>query len=93
MDFIAHLPALQVVVPMLSAPLIVLLQSRGLAWAGATAVALVSFAIALALTAAVLDGQTQEYAMGGWPAPYGIALSVDAFSALMLSQVQGQLHC
>lgn len=89
MDFIAHLPALQVVVPMLSAPLIVLLQPRGLAWAGATAVALVSFAIALALTAAVLDGQTQEYAMGGWPAPYGIALSVDAFSALMLLVVTG----
>ena len=89
MELIAHLPALQVVVPMLSAPLIVLLQPRGLAWAGTTAVALVSFAIALALTAAVLDGQTQEYAMGGWPAPYGIALSVDAFSALMLLVVTG----
>ena len=74
---------------MLSAPLVVLLQPRGLAWAGATAAALVSFAIALALTAAVLDGQTQEYAMGGWPAPYGIALSVDAFSALMLLVVTG----
>lgn len=84
MDLLAHLPALQVIVPLLSAPLIVLLQPRGLAWAGATAVSLLSFAIALALTIAVLDGQVQEYAMGGWPAPYGIALSVDAFSALVL---------
>jgi multicomponent Na+:H+ antiporter subunit D len=89
MDLTAHLPALQVVVPMLSAPLIVLLQPRGLAWAGATAAALLSFAIALALTLAVLDGQTIEYAMGGWAAPYGIALSVDAFSALMLLVVTG----
>ena len=89
MDLTAHLPALQVVVPMLSAPLIVLLQPRGLAWAGATAVALLSFAIALVLTLAVLDGQTIEYAMGGWAAPYGIALSVDAFSALMLLVVTG----
>jgi multicomponent Na+:H+ antiporter subunit D len=89
MDLLAHLPALQVVVPMLSAPLIVLLQPRGLAWAGATAVAVLSFAIAVALTIAVLDGQTVEYAMGGWPAPYGIALSVDAFSALVLLVITG----
>jgi multicomponent Na+:H+ antiporter subunit D len=89
MDLIAHLPALQVVVPMLSAPLVVLLQPRGLAWAAATAAGLVSFAIALALTFAVLDGQTLEYAMGGWPAPFGIALSVDAFSALVLLVVTG----
>jgi multicomponent Na+:H+ antiporter subunit D len=89
MDLLAHLPALQVIVPMLSAPLIVMLQPRGLAWAGATAVALVSFAIALTLALAVLDGQTLVYAMGGWVAPYGIALSVDAFSAIMLLVVTG----
>jgi multicomponent Na+:H+ antiporter subunit D len=50
---------------------------------------LVSFAIALTLALAVLDGQTLEYAMGGWPAPYGIALSVDAFSALLLLVITG----
>jgi multicomponent Na+:H+ antiporter subunit D len=89
MDFLAHLPALQVIVPMLSAPLIVLLQPRGLAWAGATVAALASFAIAVALTISVLDGQTQVYAMGGWPAPYGIELAVDEFSALLLLVVTG----
>ncbi|MGO4892954.1 monovalent cation/H+ antiporter subunit D family protein [Flavobacterium sp. W21_SRS_FM6] len=89
MDLLAHLPALQVIVPMLSAPLIVLLQPRGLAWAGATASALVSFAIAVTLTLAVLDGQTLEYAMGGWPAPFGITLAVDALTALMLLIVTG----
>ena len=89
MDFLSHLPALQVVVPMLSAPLIILLQPRGLAWAGATAAALASFAIAVALTIAVLGGQTQVYAMGGWPAPYGIELAVDSFSALVLLVVTG----
>lgn len=45
MDLLAHLPALQVVVPMLSAPLIVLLQPRGLAWAAATVAALVGLAL------------------------------------------------
>ncbi|MFK7977393.1 MAG: monovalent cation/H+ antiporter subunit D family protein [Halioglobus sp.] len=89
MDLTAHLPALQVVVPMLSAPLVVLLHPRGLAWAGAMATALVSFAIAVALAIAVLGGQAQEYAMGGWPAPYGIALSVDSFSAIVLLIITG----
>lgn len=89
MDVLAHLPALQVIIPMLSAPLVVLLQPRGLAWAGATVVALVSFAIAVALTFGVLNGITPQYFMGGWPAPFGIALSVDAFSAVLLLVVTG----
>lgn len=74
---------------MLSAPLVVLLQPRGLAWAGATAAGLASFAIAVALTISVLGDEPQVYAMGGWPAPYGIALAVDAFSALVLLVVTG----
>ncbi len=74
---------------MLSAPLVVLLQPRGLAWAAATAAGLASFAIAVALAMAVLGGETQTYAMGGWSAPYGIALEVDAFSALLLLLVTG----
>lgn len=89
MDLNAHLPVLQVVVPLLSAPLIVLLQPRGLAWAGAAAVGLASFAIAVALAIAVLDSGAQTYAMGGWPAPYGIALSVDSLSAIVLLVVTG----
>lgn len=89
MDLLAHLPALQVVIPMLSAPLVVMLKPKGLAWAGATSAALVSFAIAVTLAIAVLSGQTLEYEMGGWPAPYGIALSVDAFSSLVLLVVTG----
>jgi len=84
-----HMPALQVVVPMLSAPVIVLLRPRGLAWAAATATSIVAFAIAIALTVTVLDGQDNRYPMGSWPAPYGIELSVDAFSALLLLVVTG----
>lgn len=55
----------------------------------ATAAGLVSFAIALTMASMVLDGQTLEYAMGGWAAPYGIALSIDAFSSLVLLVVTG----
>lgn len=85
----AHLPALQVVVPLLVAPLTVLLRQRGLAWAVATSASLFSFGIAVILVATVRDGGLQSYAVGSWPAPYGIELIVDEFSALLLLIVTG----
>lgn len=84
-----HLPALQVIVPLLTAPLALLLRQRGLAWAAASAASLLSFAIALALVATVQDAGLQSYAVGSWPAPYGIQLIVDDFSALLLLIVTG----
>ena len=84
-----HLPALQVIVPMLSAPLVMLLKPRGLARAATTAASLFAFAIAIVLTMGVLDGNTYTYRMGSWPAPYGIELAVDRFSALLLLIVTG----
>ena len=89
MDLTPHLPALQVIVPMLCAPLILLLKPRGLAWAGATAVSLLTFAIALNMALVTADGGFFSYEMGGWEAPYGIALSVGAFSSLILLIVTG----
>ncbi len=41
------------------------------------------------MTLATLEGETLSYLMGSWPAPYGIELRVDAFSALMLLVVTG----
>jgi multicomponent Na+:H+ antiporter subunit D len=84
-----HLPALQVVAPLLTAPLIALLRARGLAWAATTAASVLAFAIAAALAAAALGGAEIRYLMGSWPAPYGIELRVDAFSALLLLVVTG----
>jgi multicomponent Na+:H+ antiporter subunit D len=88
-----QLPALQVVVPLLSAPLIAVLRPKGLAWAAATATSAMSFAIAVALTLAVLDGGPGggmlRYDMGGWPAPYGIELVIDSLSALVLLLITG----
>ena len=85
----AHLPVLQVVVPLLVAPLVVLLQPRGLAWAAATVASAASFLVAVQLAAGVLAGHVFRYALGGWPAPYGIALEVDAFGALLLLILTG----
>ena len=85
----AHLPALQVIVPMLSAPIVLLLKPRGLAWMAATAASLFAFAIAVNLVQITLNGETVGYLMGSWQAPYGIELRVDALSALFLLVVTG----
>jgi multicomponent Na+:H+ antiporter subunit D len=42
---LAHLPALQVVVPLMAAPLIVLVRNRAFAWAAATAASWTCLAI------------------------------------------------
>jgi multicomponent Na+:H+ antiporter subunit D len=83
------MPVLQVVVPMLIAPLVVLLQPRGLAWAAAATASFASFAIAVSLAMGVLGGHVYHYELGGWEAPFGIALKVNAFNALMLLVLTG----
>ena len=84
-----HLLALQVVVPMLLAPVVILLAPRGLAWAASTMVSVLTFAIAIQIVQGVLTGGPVSYLMGSWPAPYGIELMVDSFSALLLLVVTG----
>jgi len=84
-----HLPALQVVVPMLIAPLVVLMRVRGLPWAVATATSLMTFAIAVSLTVTVFDSYSVTYEMGSWRAPFGIELHVTGFSTLLLLIVTG----
>ncbi|SIS55323.1 monovalent cation/H+ antiporter subunit D [Phaeovulum vinaykumarii] len=40
--------------------------------------------LSVVLFVSTLDGQTQHYALGNWPAPFGIELVLDRLSALML---------
>lgn len=89
MNLEPHLPALQVVVPLLTAPLVVLLRDARLAWWAALAASAMSFAVAVAITGQVLDGSVVRYDMGGWAAPLGIELRVDALSTILLLVVSG----
>ncbi len=89
MSLAAQLPALQVVVPLLTAPLVILLRTPGLSWSAAAAASVMSFAIAVALTAEVLAGGSISYDMGGWPGPYGIVIHIGAFGSMVLLLVTG----
>lgn len=79
-----HLPALQIVVPLLSAPLCVLLGKGRLAYGLAVIVCWVAFAISVLLLAQVLDGGVISYQLGGWAPPWGIEYRVDAVNAYVL---------
>jgi multicomponent Na+:H+ antiporter subunit D len=84
-----HLPALQVVVPLLAAPASVLLRRRGVAYGLVLAASWAALAIALRLWWLVLQGGTISYAIGSWPPPWGIEYRVDALNAFVLVLVAG----
>lgn len=85
----ANLPALQVVLPLLAAPICLLLGKGRLSWLFATLVAWVCFYISILLTQAVHSQGVLEYAMGGWPAPWGIVYRVDELTCFVLLIVSG----
>jgi len=75
---------LLVVVPLLAAPVCVMLRSAGGAWSVATAVSWVVFAIAVKLLITVLDQGEVVYRIGGWDAPWGIEYKLDALGAFVV---------
>jgi len=80
----AHLPALQVVLPLLSAPLCTLLYRPRLAWWLAMAASAGALAVSAWLLAEVLASGPISYALGGWAAPWGIEYRVDEVNAFVL---------
>ncbi len=80
----AHLPILQVAVPLILAPLCSLIRSPSIAWAIALAASAWSLVCALLLLATVLDDGPLLYAVGGWEPPWGIALNIDVLAAFVL---------
>lgn len=84
-----HLPILQVVVPLLAAPLAALVGRPRLSWLVAFLAALWAFGCAMALLATVLSTGVVSYEIGGWPAPWGIEYRVDTVNAFVLVIVSG----
>ena len=84
-----HLPILQVVIPLLSAPLCLLLRNGRLAWMFTLAVSWLVLVGAVWLLLQVLAHGTVSYALGTWPAPWGIEYHLDHVSAFVLLIVSG----
>jgi len=94
MGWLDHLPAMPVLLPALTAIVLLLLGDHGgsehslrrLRLTGRIAIvsALIGLAIATRLTMQAADGPIMVYRMGEWPAPFGIVLVVDRLSAMMM---------
>lgn len=80
----ANLPALQVVIPLLAAPLSLVLRRPGLAWLFTLLISIITLFVSLELLRQVLSGGVISYAMGGWEPPWGIEYRVDTVNAFVL---------
>jgi multicomponent Na+:H+ antiporter subunit D len=79
-----HLPILQIILPLMAAPLCVLLRRPNLSLAFSMIVAWTTFGLAVAILIRVLEVGVLRYELGGWAAPWGIEYRVDALSAFVL---------
>jgi multicomponent Na+:H+ antiporter subunit D len=79
-----HWLVLEVVVPLMAAPLIVVLRRETVAWMIMAAVSAFMLVGALLLFAEVRQHGVLTYAMGSWPAPWGIEYRLDAANAFLL---------
>ena len=79
-----QLPALFIVIPVIAAPVAVLLPRGRLPWLLATVVSWVVLVLAALVLGRVLDAGTLSYTMGGWAPPWGIELRIDPLNALVV---------
>lgn len=85
-----QLPAIQMVVPLLAAPLCLILRKPRLCWGLALGVTWFSFAVAGQLMSrALAASEPISYHLGGFAPPHGIELRVDVFNAFLLLIVTG----
>jgi multicomponent Na+:H+ antiporter subunit D len=84
-----NLPAILIVLPLLGAPLCLLLGRPTLCWGLSLAITWASFAVAIALLLVVWNGEAIEYPLGGWPGPWGIVYFIDPANAFILFIVTG----
>ena len=83
----AHYAILQVVIPLIAAPLCSLLPATRLPWLLASATGVIACAISIALLLEVVANGALYYALGSWPAPWGIQYHIDTIGAFVLVMV------
>ena len=84
-----QLPVLLVILPMISAPLCVLIRRARWAWGLALVVTWSGLWMAVQLLHRVLVSGTISYQLGGWPPPWGIELRIGLLGAFVLVIVSG----
>jgi multicomponent Na+:H+ antiporter subunit D len=79
-----HLPILVVIIPLMTAPLCVLLGHPRLVWLAALVSSWLSFAVAVSLAMQVSAQGPVSYWLGGWEPPWGIEYRIDTLASYVL---------
>lgn len=81
---ISHLPILQVIVPLMAAPICLILRKQNLLWLFAIVASGLAFIISVLLLQQVMQTGVIIYEVGGWNAPWGIEYRIDYLNAYVL---------
>ena len=80
----AHLPILQIILPLFAAPICVLIRPQKLVWPFVLIVSWATLGLAAMMLNQVLLSGPISYALGGWEAPWGIEYRVDLLNAFVI---------
>jgi len=79
-----HLPILQVVLPLLAAPICMFIRHPRVVWMWAFVTAWLCLPMSVGLLLKVLEQGTIVYNLGGWAAPWGIEYRIDILNSFVL---------
>ncbi len=85
--FEQHLAVLPIILPLIAAPIALLLGRSAWSWIFSVFVSGWAFIAAWELLMTTLSSGVISYAVGGWPPPWGIELRVDVANAFVLTAV------
>ena len=83
-NVIDHLPALQVVIPLLGAAVVAMMRNGQMAWLISLIISFVMPVVAILMLHEVFVHGIISYELGGWEPPYGIEYRVDVANAFVL---------
>lgn len=89
MTLAAQLPVLPIIIPLIAAPLTILMPPGRLPYIWATLVSWIAFAACAAILQSVATAGPISYHMGDWAPPIGIEYRIDLANALVLTLVSG----
>ncbi|AWB66433.1 cation:proton antiporter [Saccharobesus litoralis] len=82
-----HLAVLPIILPLIAAPITLILGRSSLSWGFATFMSAWACLASWQLLMSTLSNGVLSYAVGGWPPPWGIELRVDSANAFVLLAV------
>ncbi|MGB0867405.1 MAG: monovalent cation/H+ antiporter subunit D family protein [Granulosicoccaceae bacterium] len=82
-------PVIQILLPMIAAPLCALISRGRSAWLLASLITWASLFVAIVINVQVLDQHTLSYQLGGWAPPWGIELRIDSLNSMVLLLITG----